>query len=65
MFGYSRGSSAGKSHALQELALLSAGAQQVFLDTYTRAFDSHPELDKFRLTIRQGDTVVVSRLDRR
>ncbi len=64
MFGYSRVSTADQSHASQELALRAAGVQQVFLDTYTGASASRPELDKLRLTIRQGDTVVVTRLDR-
>ncbi len=64
VFGYSRVSTADQSHASQELALRAAGVEQVFLDTYTGAASSRPELDKLRLTIRPGDTVVVSRLDR-
>ncbi len=46
------------------MALRAAGVQQVFLDTYTGAAVSRPELDRLRLTIRQGDTIVVTRLDR-
>lgn len=64
VFGYSRVSTADQSHASQELALRAAGVEQVFLDTYTGASASRPELDRLRQTIRQGDTVVVTRLDR-
>jgi DNA invertase Pin-like site-specific DNA recombinase len=64
VFGYSRVSTADQSHASQELALRAAGVEQVFLDTYTGSSASRPELDKLRQTIRQGDTVVVTRLDR-
>jgi len=64
VFGYSRVSTADQSHASQELALRAAGVEQVFLDTYTGTSSARPELDKLRLTIRQGDTVVVTRLDR-
>ncbi len=64
VFGYSRVSTADQSHASQEMALRAAGVQQVFLDTYTGAAVSRPELDRLRLTIRQGDTIVVTRLDR-
>ena len=64
VFGYSRVSTADQSHASQELALRAAGAEQIFLDTYTGAAAFRPELDKLRLTIRLGDTVVVTRLDR-
>lgn len=64
VFGYSRVSTADQSHASQELALRAAGVEQVFLDTYTGSAASRPELDKLRLAIRLGDTVVVTRLDR-
>jgi DNA invertase Pin-like site-specific DNA recombinase len=63
MFGYSRVSTADQSHASQESALRAAGVEQIFLDTYTGASATRPELDKLRQTIRQGDTVVVTRLD--
>ncbi len=62
--GYSRVSTSDQNHASQLDALKNAGVEQVFLDTFTGAKSSRPELDKMLASLRKGDTVVVTRLDR-
>jgi DNA invertase Pin-like site-specific DNA recombinase len=53
-----------QSHASQEDTLRSAGVHKFFLDTFSGTAASRPELDKLRMAMRAGDTVVVTRLDR-
>jgi DNA invertase Pin-like site-specific DNA recombinase len=62
--GYGRVSTADQNPDSQRDALLRAGVDQVFLDTYTGTKSSRPELDKMREQLRAGDTIVITRLDR-
>jgi DNA invertase Pin-like site-specific DNA recombinase len=62
--GYSRVSTAEQSHASQEDLLNKVGIDRIYLDTYTGSKASRPELDKMLSSLRSGDTVVVTRLDR-
>jgi DNA invertase Pin-like site-specific DNA recombinase len=62
--GYSRVSTSDQSHASQENLLHKAGVDKIYLDTYTGSKASRPELDKMLSSLRDGDTVVVTRLDR-
>ena len=62
--GYSRVSTADQNPDSQRDALLKAGVDQIFLDTFTGTKSSRPELDKMKEQLRQGDTIVITRLDR-
>lgn len=62
--GYSRVSTSEQSHASQEDLLNKSGVDKIYLDTYTGSKASRPELDKMLASLRDGDTVVVTRLDR-
>jgi DNA invertase Pin-like site-specific DNA recombinase len=62
--GYSRVSTVDQSHNSQSDALKKTGVDQIFLDTFTGTKASRPELDKMLTLLREGDTVVVTRLDR-
>jgi DNA invertase Pin-like site-specific DNA recombinase len=48
----------------QKDALLRAGSDQLFIDTFTGTKSNRPELDRLRSQLRRGDTLVVTRLDR-
>lgn len=63
-FGYARVSTTDQNLASQEDALRSAGADSVFLDHFTGTRASRPELDKLLAQVRDGDTLMVTRLDR-
>lgn len=62
--GYARVSTFDQSHTLQVDALKKAGCQKVFIDTISGKIASRPGLEKLKEHCRQGDTVVVWRLDR-
>jgi DNA invertase Pin-like site-specific DNA recombinase len=62
--GYGRVSTADQNPDSQKDALLKAGADQIFLDTYTGTKSSRPQLDKMLEQLRAGDTIVITRLDR-
>lgn len=62
--GYARVSTTDQSHASQVDALNGAGVDRMYLDTFTGSKASRPELDKMMGSLRRGDTVVVTRLDR-
>lgn len=70
IYGYCRVSTAaqareGTSLASQEAALTEAGAERIFADAgVSGAKASRPELDAMLDHLREGDTVVVSKLDR-
>lgn len=48
----------------QKEKLISAGAEKVFLDTYTGTKINRPELDKLLSEIKTGDELIVCKLDR-
>lgn len=62
--GYARVSTSDQNHASQVDGLRGAGVDRMYLDTFTGAKSSRPELDRMMASLRAGDTVVVTRLDR-
>lgn len=65
LIGYARVSTVDQDPALQLRALESAGAQRVYVDHgVSGSVASRPELDKALEHLREGDTLVVWRLDR-
>jgi DNA invertase Pin-like site-specific DNA recombinase len=64
LIGYGRISTADQNASSQQDALLLAGVDQVFLDTFTGTKSSRPELNRMREQLRDGDTIVITRLDR-
>ena len=69
VFGYARVSSKsqardGNSLEAQTQALTSAGATEIFTDVYTGTTTDRPELDKLLNILQEGDTIVVTKLDR-
>lgn len=62
--GYGRISTSDQNATSQQDALIKAGVDKVFIDTFTGTKSSRPELDKLREQLRQGDTLVITRLDR-
>src|SRR5690554_4565036 len=69
IYGYARVSTKGQARdgnslAAQRKALKDAGAQEIFADSFTGTKKHRPELDKLLAKIGEGDTLVVSKLDR-
>ena len=62
--GYGRVSTADQNLASQEDALNAAGCDRVFTDTFTGTKKNRPELNKALDILRDGDTLVITRLDR-
>lgn len=62
--GYGRISTSDQNASSQRDALNAAKVDKVFIDTFTGTKSSRPELDKLREQLRQGDTLVITRLDR-
>jgi DNA invertase Pin-like site-specific DNA recombinase len=63
-FGYARVSTSDQSSASQEDALRNAGVDDLFVDHFSGAKSSRPQLDKLLEQLRPGDSVLVTRLDR-
>ena len=63
-FGYARVSTVGQTADLQRDALEKAGCDRLFVDTASGAKAHRPELDRMMELLREGDVVVVWRLDR-
>ncbi|MGH2715856.1 MAG: recombinase family protein [Thermoleophilaceae bacterium] len=64
LLGYARVSTLEQDPALQHDALLAAGCARVFTDRASGALDERAELARVLDHAREGDTVVVWRLDR-
>jgi DNA invertase Pin-like site-specific DNA recombinase len=62
--GYGRISTTDQNASSQEDALKAAGVERLFIDTFTGTKASRPELNKLKEVIREGDTLVITRLDR-
>jgi len=62
--GYARVSTLDQDPALQQDALEQAGCKQIFTDTISGAKAERPGLDEALRLLREGDTLVVWRLDR-
>ncbi len=62
--GYSRVSTTDQNPESQQDALRSAGCQKIYVDHFTGIKASRPEWDKVKEVLRDGDTLVITRLDR-
>ncbi|NKS61657.1 recombinase family protein [Rhodococcus hoagii] len=64
LLGYARVSTAEQTLALQSDALSAAGCSRIWTETASGATTARPELDDLFSHLREGDSVVVWRLDR-
>lgn len=69
IYGYARVSTKGQakdgnSLESQEKALKSEGAKKIYCDAFTGTKAHRPELDKLLAEIKEGDTLIVTKLDR-
>ena len=64
IYGYARVSTGGQSVAAQKEVLLAAGATKVFAETVSGAKTSRAQLTKCLKSLKEGDTLLVTRLDR-
>jgi DNA invertase Pin-like site-specific DNA recombinase len=64
LLGYARISTGEQELDLQQDALTAAGCLRIFSDTASGALDERPELARLLDHLREGDTLVVWRLDR-
>lgn len=69
IYGYARVSTKGQakdgnSLEAQEKQLRDNGAQTIFRESFTGTKKHRPELDKLMSTLQEGDTLVVTKLDR-
>lgn len=63
-FGYGRVSTSDQNIESQKDALVRAGTDLLFIDTFTGTKSNRPELNRLRAQLRNGDTLVITRLDR-
>jgi DNA invertase Pin-like site-specific DNA recombinase len=61
---YARVSTEDQNLHMQEDALKSSGCEEIFTDVASSAKSQRPGLDKALNYVREGDTLVVSKLDR-
>jgi DNA invertase Pin-like site-specific DNA recombinase len=69
IYGYARVSTKGQakdgnSLDAQEKQLRDNGATEIFYESFTGTKKHRPELDKLMATLQEGDTLVVTKLDR-
>lgn len=69
VYGYARVSTCrqardGNSLEAQEAALKAAGAQKIYVDSFTGTRLARPKFDCLRTVLRAGDTLIVTKLDR-
>ena len=69
VYGYARVSTKGQakdgnSLESQEITLRNSGAEKIYMDAFTGTKSSRPELDKLLKTVQDGDTLIVTKLDR-
>ena len=64
VYGYARISTAGQSLEAQIDMLQKAGAEKIFSDIFTGTKNDRPKLDKLLKIIKEGDKLIVTKLDR-
>lgn len=64
IIGYARVSTTDQCLDRQLDALKERGAERIFMEKMTGTKSSRPELDKMMLTLREGDTLIVSEFSR-
>lgn len=69
IYGYARVSTVGQARdgnslEKQQEQLKAAGAEKIYLDAYTGTKRHRPEFDKLMTIVSDGDTVIVTKLDR-
>lgn len=69
IYGYARVSTKGQANdgnglEVQEKLLREHGAEVIYKDSFTGTKKHRPELDKLLSVVKEGDTVVVAKLDR-
>lgn len=69
IYGYARVSTVGQARDGNSLEdqrekLMEAGATEVYVDSFTGTKIDRPEFDKLKAVLREGDTLVVTKLDR-
>ena len=69
IYGYARVSTVGQakdgnSLEAQENALRAAGATEIFVDAFSGTKMERPEFDRLNSILREGDTLIVTKLDR-
>lgn len=69
IYGYARVSTKGQDRygnglEVQEKQLQDSGAQTIYYESFTGTKKSRPELDKLMGVLKDGDTLVVTKLDR-
>jgi DNA invertase Pin-like site-specific DNA recombinase len=64
VYGYARVSTDGQTLAAQNAALTAAGCAKVYGETASGARSDRPQLAKVLRLLKEGDTLIVTRLDR-
>ena len=69
VYGYARVSTYGQARdgnslEAQKTALRAAGAEKIYVDSFTGTRLARPEFDRLRADLRAGDTLIVTKLDR-
>ena len=69
IYGYARVSTVGQakdgnSLEAQKSILKSAGATEIYIDTFTGTKMERPEFDRLNMLLQDGDTLIVTKLDR-
>jgi DNA invertase Pin-like site-specific DNA recombinase len=64
IYGYARVSTDGQTVAAQNAALTAAGCAKVYGETASGARSDRPQLAKVLRLLKEGDTLIVTRLDR-
>ena len=62
--GYSRVSTVDQNPESQRDILTKAGVSKTFVDYFTGSKSSRPEWDRAKDALREGDTLMITRLDR-